>query len=100
MATLTTGPIEGTAPGLWRAGQELSASLAFWVALTCYGLSVIVWVVGLSRLPVSQAYPVLSLGYILAALLAWVVLGEAVSLTRWAGIGLIIAGVVLVSRFQ
>ena len=38
------------------------------------------------------------LGYIIAALLAWIVLGEAVGLARWAGIGLIIAGVLLVSR--
>ena len=59
-----------------------------------------VWFVGLSRLPVSQAYPVLSLGYIIAALLAWMVLGETISLARWAGIGLIIAGVMLVSGSQ
>jgi uncharacterized membrane protein len=45
----------------------------------------------------SQAYPVLSIGYIIAALLAWGVLGETISLARWAGIGLIIAGVMLVS---
>jgi drug/metabolite transporter (DMT)-like permease len=56
-----------------------------------------VWLVGLSRLPLSQAYPVLSIGYIIAALLAWVVLGESVSLERWAGIGFIVAGVLFVS---
>jgi multidrug transporter EmrE-like cation transporter len=98
MATNTTGVIAGTRQDLLLAGQQLAASTAFWLALACYGLSVIVWVVGLSRLPVSQAYPVLSLGYIIAALLAWIVLGEAVGLARWSGIGLIIAGVLLVSR--
>ena len=100
MATGTTGVIAGTRQGLWLAGQQLAANAAFWLALTCYGLSVIVWVVGLSRVPVSQAYPILSLGYIIAALLAYIVLGEAVGLARWAGIGLIIAGVLLVSRSQ
>jgi drug/metabolite transporter (DMT)-like permease len=59
-----------------------------------------VWLVGLSRLPVSQAYPILSLGYIIAALLAWATLGESIDITRWAGIGLIIGGVFLVSRSQ
>jgi len=98
MATNTTGAIAGTQQGMWLAAQQLAASVAFWLALTCYVLSVAVWVVGLSRLPVSQAYPVLSLGYILAAVLAWIVLGETVSLARWSGIGLIVAGVLLVSR--
>ena len=98
MATQTTGVIEGTRRGMWLAGQQLATSVAFWLALTAYGLSVAVWVVGLSRTPVSQAYPVLSVGYIIAALLAWIVLGESVSLARWGGIALIIAGVLLVSR--
>jgi drug/metabolite transporter (DMT)-like permease len=98
MATNRTGVIEGTRPGLWLAGQQLAVSAAFWLALICYGVSIIVWVVGLSRVPVSQAYPVLSLGYVIAALLAYIVLGEVVSLARWAGICLIIAGVLLVSR--
>lgn len=98
MATMTTGPIEGTGRGMWLAGQQLTTSFAFWLALTCYGLSVVVWIVGLSRLPLSQAYPVLSVGYIITALLAWIILDESITLTRWAGVGLIIAGVLLVSR--
>jgi multidrug transporter EmrE-like cation transporter len=97
-ATQATGAIEGSPQSLWLAGQQLATSAPFWLALTCYGLSIGVWVVGLSRLPVSQAYPVLSLGYIVAALLAWILLGELVSPARWAGIGLIVAGVLLVSR--
>ena len=98
MATQCTGVIEGTPRGMWIAGHQLATSVAFWLALTAYGLSVAAWVVGLSRLPVSQAYPVLSLGYIIAALLAWAMLGESINVTRWAGIGLIIVGVFFVSR--
>jgi multidrug transporter EmrE-like cation transporter len=97
IATQTTGVIEGSSRGLWLAARQLSTSLSFWLALAAYGISVAVWVVGLSRLPLSQAYPVLSVGYIIAALLAWMVLGETISLERWSGIGLIIAGVLLVS---
>ena len=97
IATQATGGIEGNWRGLSQAAQQLSTSPAFWLALLAYGVSVGVWVVGLSRLPVSQAYPVLSVGYIIAALLAWMVLGETVSLERWAGIGLIVAGVLFVS---
>ncbi|HKU17244.1 MAG TPA: SMR family transporter [Steroidobacteraceae bacterium] len=97
-ATADTGAIDGTPSDMWRAGQQLATSVAFWIALLCYGLSLIVWVVGLSRVPVSQAYPVLSVGYVLTALLAWLTLGESVGAVRWAGIGLIMAGVLLVSR--
>ena len=99
-ATRTTGVIEGTPGSMWVAGQQLATGYAFWIALTCYGLSLVVWIVGLSRVPVSQAYPILSVGYIVTALLAWFAFGESVSAARWAGIGLIVVGVLLVSRSQ
>ncbi|HEX8010538.1 MAG TPA: EamA family transporter [Casimicrobiaceae bacterium] len=66
--------------------------------LGCYVVSVIVWIVGLSRVPVSIAYPLLSLGYIVNAVAAHYLLGEDVTLSRWAGIGFIILGVWLVAR--
>ncbi len=66
--------------------------------LVCYGISVIVWIVGLSRVPVSIAYPMLSLGYIINAIAAHYLLGESVTLARWLGIGFIVVGVWLVAR--
>jgi drug/metabolite transporter (DMT)-like permease len=97
-ATRSTGRIEGTLTGAWAAGQQLAATPVFWLALLAYAISVVVWLFGLSRVPVSQAYPVLSLGYVLAALLAWPLLGELVSVQRWLGIAVVIAGVWLISR--
>ena len=52
----------------------------------------------LSRADVSQLLPLTALDYIVVALLAQWVLGEVVTPARWAGIGLIVAGVALVSR--
>ena len=66
--------------------------------LACYGLSLIVWIVGLSRTDVTIAYPMLSLGYVVSAFGAWMFLGEAVSPQRLAAIGVIIVGVVLLAR--
>jgi drug/metabolite transporter (DMT)-like permease len=66
--------------------------------LGCYVVSVVVWIVGLSRVPVSIAYPMLSLGYIVNAVAAHYLLGEAVTLSRWLGIGFIVVGVWLVAR--
>jgi multidrug transporter EmrE-like cation transporter len=96
-ATRATGII-AVDSSLWRSGMTLATSTPFWLALCAYGVSVIVWTIGLSRVPVSQAYPVLSLGYVVTALAAWIMLGEALSLTRWVGIGVIMVGVWLVVR--
>ena len=64
----------------------------------CYGVSLVVWVAGLSRVPVSIAYPLLSLGYVINAAAAWYLFGEALNAGRVAGIGLIMLGVYFVAR--
>ena len=66
--------------------------------LACYALSVVIWVVALSRVDVSIAYPMLSVGYVVNALLAIWLFGEVVSMQRWLGIGVILIGVTLVAR--
>lgn len=70
----------------------------FIAGIALYGISVIVWILGLSRVPVSIAYPLLSLGYVVNAIAAHYLLGEALTAQRWLGIGFIIAGVYLVAR--
>jgi multidrug transporter EmrE-like cation transporter len=66
--------------------------------LACYAISVVVWIVALSRVPVSQAYPMLSIGYVVNALVAWWLLGESLNALKISGIGFIIIGVVMVAR--
>ncbi len=81
-------------PTAWRV-------LSQWpiiAGLACYVISVGVWIVGLSRVDVSLAYPLLSLGYVVNALAAWWLFGEVLSATRWSGIVVILVGVWLVSR--
>ena len=97
-ATRVSGPLIGGDAGVWHRGLELLSVPALWYALCAYGLSVIVWLVGLSRVPVSQAYPLLSLGYVINIGLAWWLLGEVPNGQRVAGIGIIVLGVVLVTR--
>ena len=70
----------------------------FALGIACYGLSVFVWILGLSRVPVSIAYPLLSVGYVVNAIGAYFLLGEALTLSRWLGIGFIVIGVTLVAR--
>jgi multidrug transporter EmrE-like cation transporter len=66
--------------------------------LACYVVSVGVWIVGLSRVEVSLAYPMLSMGYVVNALAAWWLFGESLGPMRWAGMMLILAGVLVISR--
>ena len=89
--TLTAGNWPAT---LWRMTTE-----GYFVAgSACYAVSVFVWILGLSRVPVSIAYPMLSLGYVVNAIAAHYLFGEAVTAQRWLGIGFIIVGVWLVAR--
>ncbi len=66
--------------------------------LCAYVVSVGVWLLVLSRVQVGYAYPMLSIGYIVNALAAYYLFGEAFSVMRVTGIFVIIAGVYLVSQ--
>ena len=66
--------------------------------ITCYVVSLVVWIMALSRVPVSIAYPMLSIGYAINAVIAYYWFGEPLSAQKLLGIGLIIFGVVLVTR--
>lgn len=63
-----------------------------------YGLSSVVYLLALSRLDLSVAYPMIGLGYVLVVFFSWLVLREQVGLLRWLGVVLIVAGVWLVGR--
>ena len=79
---------------LWR----MAHTGPFIAGVACYGVSLLVWIMGLSRVPVSIAYPLLSLAYIINAIAAYFLFGEAMTVMRWLGLGLIIVGVFLIAR--
>lgn len=66
--------------------------------LVCYGLGFMVWLIVLSKSEVSYAYPLISLGYVFTAILARAMFGEAVGVTRMAGIMITCLGVFLIAR--
>ena len=83
----------------WLDTLTRMATQGYFVAgATFYAVSLVVWILGLSRVPVSVAYPMLSLGYVVNAIAAHYLFGESVSMARWLGIGFIIIGVWLVAR--
>jgi multidrug transporter EmrE-like cation transporter len=94
-------PLGALSVGLHNLWPTLVKVLMQWpilAGLACYVISVGVWIVGLSRVEVSIAYPMLSMGYVVNALLAWWLFGEALGPMRWAGMLLILAGVVVIAR--
>ncbi len=68
------------------------------LGLLCYVVSLVIWLMVLSRVEVSYAYPLLSVGYIVTAFAGKLFFNEAIGPVRWAGILVICAGVYLVTR--
>ncbi len=82
----------------WTIAERLAVNPPILCGLICYAVSVVVWILALARVEVSVAYPMLSIGYVVNALAAWLLFAEALTPARMAGIGVIIAGVWLVAR--
>ena len=69
-----------------------------WVGLALFGISAAVWIVVLSRVSLSFAYPFAALTYVIILIFDRIILKEPVPNLRWAGVFLIMSGIVLVSR--
>lgn len=93
-----TGSIELSASSAVPVAGQLMSEPWLWVGLFCYGISVIVWILALSRVDVTIAYPMLSVGYVVNAIAAYALLGESLTAGRLIGIGIIILGVTVLAR--
>ncbi len=96
--TNAVGVFEFSRDNIVPIGWKLATEPHIVGGLACYVISVVVWVMALSRVEVSIAYPLLSVGYVVNALAAWYLFGEALTPMRLIGIGVIIIGVCLVTR--
>ena len=96
--TNSVGVFEFSRDNIIPVGWKLATEPHIAGGLGCYVISVVVWIMALSRVEVSIAYPLLSVGYVVNAAAAWYLFGEAVTPMRMTGIGIIIVGVCLVAR--
>lgn len=71
-------------------------NLYLFLGMVCYGVSVLIWMVVLSRVPVSVAYPVSSLGFIVTTVFAYFLFNEMITFNKVMGIGFICLGVYLI----
>jgi len=98
-ATRTSGMLISDSGSVsWTAANELIRTVPLWVGLSCYGVSVLLWLGALSRVPVSIAYPMLSIGYVVNAFAAAFLFGEALTVAKMSGIFLIVVGVIVLAR--
>ena len=96
--TNTIGHFEFSGANLVPIGWKVATQPYILGGLMCYAISVVVWIMALSRVEVSIAYPMLSIGYVVNAIAAYLLFGEAVGMQRLVGIGIIVVGVYVVAR--
>jgi multidrug transporter EmrE-like cation transporter len=95
---LRAGAFPG-APGA-RLGFILQLLLNPWIisAFAAAFVASITWMLALTKLPLSHAYPMMALTFVLVVLGSTIVFREPLSVLRMAGLLLIVAGIVVGSR--
>ncbi|AMA60022.1 EamA family transporter [Bradyrhizobium sp. CCGE-LA001] len=96
-AMLTLGPILSIGEPL-ACLRMIVSNVYLWSGLACYFVGIIFWLAVLSSHQVSVAYPMLSMGYVIAAVFGVLLLGEEIPLARLVGIAFICVGVSIISR--
>jgi len=94
----TIGHFAFSLENILPVGTRVMLNPFIFAGLLCYVISVVIWLLALSRVEVSYAYPLLSVGYIVAAFAGQTLFNEALTPVRWAGILVICFGVFLVTR--
>ena len=81
-----------------RPLDDLNGLALLGVAVAVYGAASLLWVMILRHAPLSRIYPLMALSFVLTPLGAMLVLKEPISGGYWAGVALIMAGLVVISR--
>jgi multidrug transporter EmrE-like cation transporter len=68
------------------------------VGIMLYAISAVFWLVVLSRVPLSVAYPVVAVGYVIVVLYSRFVFNEQVKWIAWVGLAFIVIGVAITAQ--
>ena len=68
------------------------------IGLSFYAISTVFWLIALSKIELSVAYPMLSIGYILLMILSYFLLNESITLYKVIGTLLVVVGITLISK--
>jgi multidrug transporter EmrE-like cation transporter len=86
---LSSGPIDSI--------LSIVTNISVLSGLTAYVASVGFWLIVLSRMDVSKAYPFVGLGFILTMLFAYIFLNEPITTMKLLGTSFVFIGIILVS---
>lgn len=75
---------------------RLASEPRLWIGLTLFGISAMFWLVVLSHVPLSVAYPVVGISYIVIVAFSRFVRHEEVPMLRWLGVVVIACGIALI----
>ncbi len=95
---MSLGPLTLTTKDLISTALKIGTNPFVFFGLAIYVGGIIFWLVALSRVDLSFAYPFASLSYVLMMIASWIFFKENITLYRVAGSIVIILGVWLVSR--
>ncbi|MHB1406363.1 MAG: EamA family transporter [Desulfitobacteriaceae bacterium] len=88
-----------TVNGIWGQLIHILFTPAIFLGFVCFAASSVLWLVVLSRWELSVAYPMVSLGYVIAFILAAVFLHESFSLPKIIGSAFILLGISILGLF-
>lgn len=95
---LATGINDVVFSNIIEFAARITSNQWLWIGILFYLANFFLWIVLLSRVDLSIAFPMSSFTYIIVPVLAIIFLKEQVHLIRWAGIFFIIIGITLTSR--
>jgi drug/metabolite transporter (DMT)-like permease len=82
-----------TVVNIWKQLVGIITTPAIFIGFVCFGISSILWLVVISRWELSSAYPLVSLGYVIAIIYGATFLQEVITLPKIVGSGLILLGI-------
>lgn len=88
------GSAEVTAPV--ATVKKVAGEPLLWAGLFLFGVSAVFWLVVLSHVPLSVAYPVVGLSYIIIVAFSRFVLHESVPFLRWIGVAIVALGIAVI----
>lgn len=84
--------------GLFRVIFKMFTNKLVVGGLMFFGINTVLWLVVLSREKLSFVYPLVAFAYVVTVLLSKYVLSEEVPPLRWAGLGVIILGILMIAK--
>jgi drug/metabolite transporter (DMT)-like permease len=77
--------------------SSIFTNIYVFLGFACYGISSLIYLVALKNLPLSYAYPMIALSYVVVVTLSWRIFGETIPPLRVAALCVILTGVVMMA---